>query len=148
MTIPSALDPTLAPAGKHVVQLFVQFAPYNVDPKIGSWADPMFKESFADRCFRIIDEFAPNFSKSVIARDILSPLDLEYILGLHKGNIMHGALGIHQLGYARPMVGYDRYRTPLEGLYLCGSGAHPGGGVMGAAGRNCAFQVLSDLGVA
>eukprot|EP01004_Peranema_trichophorum_P010876 NODE_970_length_2213_cov_44.560287_g829_i0.p1 GENE.NODE_970_length_2213_cov_44.560287_g829_i0~~NODE_970_length_2213_cov_44.560287_g829_i0.p1 ORF type:complete len:701 (-),score=153.25 NODE_970_length_2213_cov_44.560287_g829_i0:111-2024(-) len=145
MTIPSSLDKTLAPPGKHVVQLFVQFAPYDIDPKQGSWADPGFKNSFADRVFRIIDEFAPGFSESVIARDVLSPLDLERIFGLHKGNIFHGALGLHQLGYMRPVPGWSNHRTPLKGLYICGSGAHPGGGVMGAAGRNCAQIVLSDL---
>jgi len=95
--------------------------------------------------FSIVDEFAPGFSKSVISRDILSPLDLERIIGLHKGSIMHTSLSINQIAYARPMWGYERYRTPLEGLYLCGAGAHPGGGVMGAAGRNCALQVFSDF---
>uniref|UniRef100_A0A6B2L1B1 Pyridine nucleotide-disulfide oxidoreductase domain-containing protein 2 n=1 Tax=Arcella intermedia TaxID=1963864 RepID=A0A6B2L1B1_9EUKA len=147
MTVPSALDSTLAPPGKHVVQLFVQFAPYKVNPNIGSWSDQTFKEQFVDRCFSIVDEYVPNFSSSVLYRDILSPLDLEYLLALHEGNIMHGALCLHQLGYSRPAYNWHRYRSPLKGLYLCGSGAHPGGGVMGAAGKNCAFQVLSDLGL-
>ena len=146
MTIPTSADKTLAPPGKHVVQLFIQFAPYNIDPKIGHWSDPYFKEAFADRCFSIVDEFCPGFSSSVIGRDILSPLDLERIFGLHRGNIMHGALSLHQLGYARPAFGYSSYRTPLKGLYLCGAGAHPGGGVMGAAGKNCAQVVARDLG--
>eukprot|EP01125_Pyxidicula_operculata_P021282 TRINITY_DN8132_c0_g1_i1.p1 TRINITY_DN8132_c0_g1~~TRINITY_DN8132_c0_g1_i1.p1 ORF type:complete len:857 (+),score=192.80 TRINITY_DN8132_c0_g1_i1:21-2591(+) len=148
MTIPSSLDSTLAPPGKHVVQLFVQFVPYAIDPKIGSWADPAFKEAIADRVFKIVEEFAPNFSKSVLYRDILSPLDLERVFGLQKGNIMHGALSLHQLAYARPVHGFSRHRTPLDSLYLCGAGAHPGGGVMGAAGKNCAFQILSDLNIA
>lgn len=146
MTIPSSLDRTIAPEGKHVVQLFVQFAPYDVDPKCGSWADPAFKDAFADRVFAIVDEFAPGFSQSVLYRDILSPLDLERIFGLHRGNIMHGALSLHQLFWARPAFGYSGHRTPVDGLYLCGAGAHPGGGVMGAAGRNAAMVVLGDKG--
>lgn len=148
MTIPSSLDNTISPPGKHVASLFVQYAPYSLDPKIGNWADPHFKEAYADRVFSIIDEKAPGFSSSVIGRDILSPLDLERIFGLHKGNIFHGALSLHQLGYTRPAFGFSSYRTPLQGLYMCGSGAHPGGGVMGAPGRNCAYVVLSDLGKA
>ena len=79
--------------------------------------------------------------------DILSPLDLERIFGLHKGNIFHGSLSLHQLAYARPMYGYSDNRTPLDGLYLSGAGCHPGGGVMGAAGRNCALAVMNDLGI-
>ena len=145
MTIPSALDDTLAPSGKHVVQLFVQFAPYDVNPKIGHWGDPAFKEAFVQRVFSIVDEHCPGFASSILHYDALSPLDLERIFGLHKGNIMHGSLALHQLGYARPAPGFSSYRTPLSGLYLCGAGAHPGGGVMGAAGRNCANVVLSDL---
>lgn len=147
MTIPSALDSTIAPPGKHVVQFFVQFAPYDIDPKCGNWADPAFKEAFADRVFRIVEEHCPGFSSSVLYRDILSPLDLERVFGLHRGNIFHGALSLHQLFYARPAFGYSRHRTPLSGLYLCGSGAHPGGGVMGAAGKNCAGVVASDLNI-
>lgn len=144
MTIPSSLDSTLAPAGKHVVQLFVQFAPYEVDPSIGSWADESFKNAFADRCCAIVDEYCPGFSSSVIGRDVLSPLDLEQIFGLHRGSISHGAIGIHQIAYARPVPGHSSHRTPVPGLYLCSAGNHPGGGVMGAAGKNCARIVLSD----
>ena len=145
MTIPSSVDNTIAPEGKHVVQLFVQFAPYDINPKIGNWADPSFKEAFADRVFRIVDEFCPGFSNSVIGRDVMSPLDLEKIFGFHKGNIFHGSLSLHQLGYARPMSGYADHRTPIKGLYTCSSGNHPGGGVMGAAGKNCATIVLGDM---
>jgi phytoene dehydrogenase-like protein len=105
MTIPSALDNTLAPPGKHVVQLFVQYAPYDLDPSIGSWSDESFKLAFAHRCFSIIDKFCPGFSNSILHMDILSPLDLERIFGLYKGNIFHGALGLNQLGYMRPAPG-------------------------------------------
>jgi phytoene dehydrogenase-like protein len=145
MTIPSSVDRTIAPPGQHVVQLFVQFAPYAIDPKIGHWADPNFKNAFADRVFSIVDEFCPGFSSSVIGRDVLSPLDLERVFGLHRGQICHGSLSLHQLAYARPMSGYSDHRTPLKGLYLCGAGAHPGGGVQGAPGKNCATVVLRDL---
>jgi len=148
MTIPSALDATVAPEGKHVAQLFVQYAPYDTDPKVGNWADPHFKEAFVKRVFDIVDEFAPGFSDSVIDYDALSPLDLEKVFGLHKGNIHQGSLGLHQLAYARPVPGYSSHRTPLDGLYIAGAGAHPGGGVMGAAGKNCAHVVLSDLSIA
>ncbi len=126
-------------------QFFVQFAPYDLDPKAGNWADPHFVDSFADRVFRIVEEHVPGFASSVLYRDVLTPLQLERVFGLHRGNIMHGSLALHQLAWARPAFGYDRHRTPLKGLYLCGAGAHPGGGVMGAPGHNCAQVVLSDL---
>ena len=93
-----------------------------------------------------MDKFAPNFSGSVLAYDALSPLDLEQIFGLHKGNIFHGALGLHQLAFMRPAPGYSSYQMPLQGLYLCGSGATPGGGVMGAPGRNAARLVIQRYG--
>ena len=101
LTIPTSLDKTLAPAGKHVAQLFVQFAPYTVDPKLGNWADPRFKREFVQRCFRIVDEYAPNFSSSVIGYDALSPLDIERIFGLQNGCITHTSLALHQLAYNR-----------------------------------------------
>lgn len=148
MTIPSSVDRTVAPEGKHVVQLFIQYAPYRVDPKLGSWKDPRFKQSFADRIYSVIDEFAPGFSSSILYQDVLSPLDIERIVGLQGGNIFHSALSLSQLGYARPAPNYSRHRTPMRSLYLCGSGAHPGGGVMGSAGKNCAQIVLSDLNIA
>ena len=146
MTVPSAVDPTLAPPGKHVVQFFVQYAPYDVDPKAGSWADPGFKDAFADRVFAVVDEFCPGFSDSVLYRDVLSPLDLERVFGLHKGNIFHGSLAVHQLVYGRPAPGHASHRSPVPGLYMCSAGTHPGGGVMGAAGRNAARIVLDDWG--
>jgi phytoene dehydrogenase-like protein len=146
MTIPSSLDTTISPKGQHVAQLFVQYAPYDVDPAVGSWADLEFKNAFADRVFAIVDEYAPGFSKSVLHRDVLSPLDLEQVFGLPRGNIFHGALALHQLGYARPAPGFSSHRSPVKGLYLGSAGTHPGGGVMGAPGRNCARILLSDLG--
>lgn len=105
MTIPSSLDATLAPPGKHVVQLFIQFAPYDLDPSIGSWEDEKFKQAFVDRCIDIIEEYCPGFKRSILHMDVLSPLDLERVFGLYKGNIFHGSLGLHQLGYMRPAPG-------------------------------------------
>lgn len=147
LTIPSSLDATVAPPGGHVAQLFVQYAPYAIDESVGSWADPDFARSYADQVCAAVDEFVPGFSDSILHRDVLTPLDLERIFGLHRGNIFHGAISLHQLAYARPAPGYSSYRTPIEGLYLCSAGTHPGGGVMGAAGRNSAFNVLSDIGL-
>lgn len=145
MTIPTSVDTTLAPPGQHVAQLFVQYAPYEVNPKVGSWADPAFKAAFVQRCLKIVDEFCPGFSDSVIGIDALSPLDLERVFGLHKGSISHGSFNLHQLGFSRPVNGYSNYRSPVKGLYMCSAGTHPGGGVMGAAGNNCSKVILADL---
>ncbi|CAI9110771.1 OLC1v1010850C1 [Oldenlandia corymbosa var. corymbosa] len=143
MTIPSVLDKTISPPGKHVINLFIQYTPYK--PLDGSWADAGYRESFAQRCFALIDEYAPGFSSSIIGYDMLTPPDLEREIGLTGGNIFHGAMGLDSLFLMRPVKGWSNYRTPLEGLYLCGSGAHPGGGVMGAPGRNSAGIVIQDL---
>ena len=143
MTIPSALDNTLAPAGCHVASLFVQFAPYQLSGG-SSWADEAFKTAFVDRVLDIVEEHCPGFRRSILHIDALSPLDLERVFGLHRGNIFHGSLSLHQLAYNRPAPGYSSYNTPVRGLYLAGSGAHPGGGVTGAPGRNAAAVILSD----
>ena len=146
LTIPSVLDATLAPPGCHVASLFCQYAPYQLAPGQGSWADPGVRDAFADRAIAVVESHCPGFAASIVGRDVLSPLDLERIFGLHRGNIFHGALATHQLAYNRPAPGWARYRTPLRGLYLGGAGAHPGGGVMGAPGRNAAAAVLHDRG--
>jgi phytoene dehydrogenase-like protein len=138
--VPTHLDPGLAPKGKHVLTAFVQYAPYRLAE--GSWAEE--RERLADRVTDAIDEFAPGFKRSVVARDILSPVDLETRFGLTEGNIFHGDLNLGQLFLGRPMPGWARYRTPVRGLYLCGAGTHPGGGVTGAPGWNAANQVLAD----
>ncbi|KAG6577207.1 Pyridine nucleotide-disulfide oxidoreductase domain-containing protein 2, partial [Cucurbita argyrosperma subsp. sororia] len=143
MTIPSILDRTISPPGKHVINLFIQYTPYK--PSDGSWEDSVYRESFAQRCFALIDEYAPQFSSSVIGYDMLTPPDLEREIGLTGGNIFHGAMGLDSLFLLRPVKGWSNYRSPVKGLYLCGSGAHPGGGVMGAPGRNAANLVLQDL---
>jgi phytoene dehydrogenase-like protein len=137
-TIPSVVDNTVAPPGKHIMSMFIQYAPYKL--KEGHW--DQLKDSFADRCFDLLNEYAPNFKKSVIDRQVLSPLDLERTFSLTGGNIFQGAMTPHQLFAFRPVPGYADHRTPIRGLYLCGSAAHPGGGVMGAAGLNAARVVL------
>jgi phytoene dehydrogenase-like protein len=142
MLIPSTVDPSLAPAGKHVASLFCQ----HFDPKLPdgkNWDDA--KESAADAVVETVNRHAPNFKKSIIARKILSPLDLEREFGMIGGDIFHGALTLDQLFSARPVLGYADYRSPVKGLYLCGSGAHPGGGVTGAPGHNAAREILRDL---
>lgn len=141
MLIPSTLDDTLAPSGKHVASLFCQHvAPELPDGK--SWDD--HREQVADLMIATVDRYAPGFAASVIGRQALSPLDLERQFGLLGGDIFHGALTLNQLFSARPMLGHADYRGPLKGLYHCGSGAHPGGGVTGAPGHNAARAILAD----
>jgi phytoene dehydrogenase-like protein len=139
--IPSTLDQTLAPKGAHVASLFCQHFSYNL-PGSRDWRQE--KQSAIDRIFATVDSYAPNFRASVVGHSALSPLDLEEKLGLAGGDISHGSLGLDQLWAARPMLGYGDYRTPFKGLYLCGSGAHPGGGVTGIPGHNAAREILRD----
>jgi len=142
MLIPSTVDTTLAPHGKHVASLFCQhFDP--VLPGGRSWDDA--KEAAADAVVETVNRHAPNFKASILARKILSPLDLERDFGMIGGDIFHGALTLDQLFSARPVLGYADYRSPVKGLYLCGSGAHPGGGVTGAPGHNAAREILRDF---
>lgn len=143
MCIPSSVDPTLAPAGKHVISLFTQYTPYEL--KGGQWDDET-RERFADKVFDVIEDYAPGFKESVVGRDILSPPDLERIFGLTGGNIFHGAISLDQLYFMRPVASMSNYQSPIEGLYLCGSGAHPGGGVMGAPGYQAALVALNKMG--
>jgi phytoene dehydrogenase-like protein len=140
--IPSTLDDSLAPRGAHVASLFCQHVAPQL-PDGTSWDE--HRETVADLMIRTVDNYAPGFSKSVIARQIHSPLDLERKFGLVGGDIFHGALSLDQLFSARPMLGYADYRTPLSGLYMCGSGTHPGGGVTGAPGHNAAQVLLADM---
>ncbi|HEU4566239.1 MAG TPA: NAD(P)/FAD-dependent oxidoreductase [Gemmatimonadaceae bacterium] len=139
-TIPSVVDPTVAPPGKHVMSMFVQYAPSTL--RDASWDE--VKESFADRCLDVLAEYAPNIKGAVIARQVLSPLDLERRFGLTGGNIFQGAMTTDQLFFMRPVPGWSDYRTPVRGLYLCGAATHPGGGVMGACGYNAAREILRD----
>jgi phytoene dehydrogenase-like protein len=137
-TIPSVVDASVAPPGQHLMSMFVQYAPYQL--RGATWDE--LRDPFADRCFDLLTEYAPNFKRSVIARQVLTPLDLEKTFGLTRGNIFQGAMPIHQLFSMRPVAGWSGYRTPVKGLYLCGSAAHPGGGVIGAAGWNAARVIL------
>jgi len=138
--VASNVDPSLAPEGRHVMTCFVQYVPYRL--KEGTWDEK--RELLGDRVVRKIAEYASNVPASVIARQVLTPLDLERTYGLTEGNIFHGDLSLEQLFFLRPVAGFARYRTPIEGLYLCGAGAHPGGGVTGAPGHNASKQVLRD----
>ena len=143
MVVPSTLDDTLAPPGRHVASLFVQHvAPHLPAPR--TWADPKEKEAFADLVIETVTRHAPNFKASVLGRQVLSPLDLEQRFGLIDGDIFHGALSLDQLFSLRPVLGHADYRMPLPGLYLCASGAHPGGGVTGVPGHNAAREILRD----
>jgi phytoene dehydrogenase-like protein len=141
MLIPSTLDTTLAPPGTHVASLFCQHVAPEL-PDGSSWNQ--HRETVADLMINTVDRYAPGFKDSVLGRQMLSPLDLERIFGLTGGDIFHGALSLDQLFWARPMLGYADYRGPLNGLYLCGAGAHPGGGVTGAPGHNAARAILAD----
>jgi len=142
MLIPSTLDDSLAPPGKHVASLFCQ----HVQPELSggrSWDD--HREEVADLMIATVDKYAPGFKASVLGRQIMSPLDLERTFGLVGGDIMHGALSLDQLFSARPVLGHGDYRAPIKGLYMCGAGTHPGGGVTGAPGHNAAKVVARDL---
>jgi phytoene dehydrogenase-like protein len=140
--IPSTLDDSLAPPGAHVASLFCQHvAPHFTDGS--SWE--AHRETVADLMIDTVESYAPGFKASIVARQSLSPLDLEQIFDLPNGDIFHGALTLDQLFSLRPLRGYADYRMPLPGLYLCGSGAHPGGGVTGAPGHNAAQAVIADL---
>jgi phytoene dehydrogenase-like protein len=142
MLIPSTLDDSLAPPGQHVASLFCQHvAP--VLPNGASWDD--HRDEVADVMIDLVNSHAPNFKASVLGRQIMSPLDLERTFGLIGGDIFHGALTLNQLFSSRPMLGHGDYRGPLKGLYMCGSGTHPGGGVTGAPGHNAAREIIADF---
>jgi phytoene dehydrogenase-like protein len=142
ITIPSAYDETLAPPGKHVMNIFAQYAPYHLAE--GEWTQAL-KDEFAERCLDEFEQFAPNIRNIILHRQVISPLDMETEYGLTGGNIFHGEMGLDQLFVMRPVAGWANYRTPVRGLYLCGSGTHPGGGVMGAPGYNAAREILRDI---
>lgn len=147
MLIPSTLDDTLAPRGAHVASLFCQHFDYNLPGTLEaprSWEDPLEKQAAIDLIINTVDAYAPNFRRSIVGVLALSPLDLEQRFALAGGDIFHGSLGLDQLWAARPALGYGNYRTPVRGLYLCGSGAHPGGGVTGLPGSNAAREILRD----
>jgi phytoene dehydrogenase-like protein len=165
IVIPSLTDPSVAPPGKHVMSCFVQYAPYDLrdgDRARSSSSVPASadagrsaesespwdgaKDAFADTVIDTIAEFAPNIRDRILHRHVLTPLDLEREFGLSEGNIFQGELTLEQLFFLRPAPGWANYRTPIRRLYLCGSATHPGGGIMGAPGRNAAMRVLADTG--
>ena len=123
--------------------MFVQYAPYSL-ANGGSWDSPGAREGFAKRVFDVVDDYAPGFSASILHHEVLAPPDMERIFGLTGGNIFHGAMSPHQLYFRRPVPGWSHHATPIRGLYLCGAGTHPGGGVMGACGRNAAMVALQE----
>ena len=138
LTIPTMYDPSLAPPGHHIMGIFLQYAPYTL--RGGSWDE--LREPFGDRVIDLVAEYAPNIRALIEHRQVLTPLDLERRFGITGGNIFHGEMSLDQMFVMRPVAGWARYRTPVPGLYLCGSGSHPGGGVMGAPGYNCAREML------
>lgn len=141
-TIPTAYDDSIAPPGKHIMCIFAQYAPYSLRDAV--W-DQSLKDRFADRCIDALADYAPNIRDIILHRQVVSPLDLETEYGLTGGNIFHGEMDLDQFFFMRPVAGWAKYRTPIESLYLCGSGTHPGGGVMGAPGYNAAREILRDL---
>lgn len=146
--IPSVTDPSVAPPplppspGKHAMSIFVQYAPYHLAE--GTWDDAK-REALGDRVVATLAEYAPNIESAILHRHVVTPLDLERVYGLTEGSINHGELTLDQLYFMRPVPGWARYRTPIQNLYLCGAGTHPGGGVTGAPGYNAAREILRDV---
>ena len=140
IVIPSMLDPAMAPPGKHVMSIFVQYAPYHLN---GGWTDAK-REALGDAVVDTLSEYAPNLKGAILHRQVVTPADIERIVGLTEGNIFQGELSLQQMFFLRPAPAWSRYRTPIRGLFQCGSGTHPGGGVMGASGRNAALAVLGE----
>lgn len=140
VTIPTAVDPTMAPPGKHVMSIFVQYAPYQLAE--GTWVEK--REAFGDAVVNTLAEFAPNIKDLILYRQVLSPWDMEQMIGLTEGNIFHGELTLDQLFFLRPAPGWANYRTPVRGYYQCGSGTHPGGGITAGPGRLAALEILKD----
>lgn len=140
IVIPSLIDPAMAPPGRHVMSIFVQHAPYHLN---GGWSEEK-REAFGDAVIDTLAEYAPNIRSAILHRQVLTPQDIERIAGLSEGNIFQGELSLQQLFFLRPVPGWAKYRTPVRGLYQCGAGTHPGGGVMGASGRNAAAVILRE----
>jgi phytoene dehydrogenase-like protein len=145
VVIPSLTDPTVAPPGKHTMSIFVQYAPYNLKEGAADWENQ--REAFGDAVIDTLSEYMPNLKSRILHRQVLTPWDLEKIYGLTEGNIFHGELSLEQLAFLRPIAGWSRYRTPIDGLWMCASGTHPGGGIMGAPGALCAKTMLEGRAV-
>jgi phytoene dehydrogenase-like protein len=140
IVFPSMIDPGMAPPGKHVMSIFVQYAPYHLN---GGWSDAK-REAFGDAVVNTVESFAPGFKSHILHRQVITPLDIERITGLSEGNIFAGELALHQLFFLRPAPGWAKFATPVRGYYQAGSGTHPGGGIMGASGRLAAMRILKD----
>ncbi|HYG54428.1 MAG TPA: NAD(P)/FAD-dependent oxidoreductase [Burkholderiales bacterium] len=138
IVMPSMIDPSMAPPGKHVMSIFVQYAPYHLK---GGWNDAR-REELGNRVVDTLAQYAPNIKSAILHRQVITPADIERIVGLAEGNIFQGELTLQQMFFLRPAPAWSRYRTPIANLYQCGSGTHPGGGVMGASGRNAATMIL------
>ncbi len=142
IVIPSLTDPSVAPPGKHVMSIFVQYAPYHLRDGADQW--PGQREAFGDAVIDTLSQYMPKLKDLILHRHVLTPWDLEKTYGLTEGNIFHGELSLEQLAFLRPMAGWARYRTPVPNLWMCGSGTHPGGGIMGAPGALCARTLLEE----
>jgi phytoene dehydrogenase-like protein len=142
MLIPSQIDPTMAPDGKHYMSVFVQYCPYELAN--GGW-DAEKRQEFGNTVIDTIAAHSPNFKDLILHAEIRTPWDIENEVGLTEGNIFQGELTMDQLLFNRPVPGYAQYRAPVRGMYMCGSSTHPGGGVMGAPGHNAAKAILRDL---
>ncbi len=140
IVIPSLTDPGVAPTGKHIMSIFVQYAPYHLADGPDEW--PRHREAFGDVVVDTLSEYIPNLKSLILHRQVLTPWDLEQDYGLTEGNIFHGELSLEQLAFQRPVAGWAHYRSPVRGLWMCGSGTHPGGGIMGAPGALCALAVM------
>ncbi len=140
IVIPSMIDPGMAPPGKHVMSIFAQYAPADLN---GGWTDAR-RDAFGDAVIDTLAEYAPNLKGAILHRQVITPADIERIVGITEGNIFHGELSLQQMFFLRPVPSWAKYRTPIEGLWQCGSGTHPGGGVMGAPGRLAALTILKD----
>jgi phytoene dehydrogenase-like protein len=138
IVIPSMIDPGMAPPGQHVMSIFVQYAPYQLN---GGWTDAR-REAFGDTVVKTLARYAPNIESLILHRQVLTPADIESITGLSEGNIFQGELALQQLFFLRPVPQWARYRTPIRGYWQCGAGTHPGGGIMGASGRLAAQEIL------
>ena len=145
VVIPSLTDSTVAPPGKHVMSIFVQYAPYHLTEGADDW--PNQREAFGDAVVDTLEEFAPGLKESILHRQVLTPWDLEKEFGLTEGNIFHGELSVEQLAFLRPAPGWAHYKTPISRFWMCGSGTHPGGGVMGAPGALAAARMLKERAV-
>jgi phytoene dehydrogenase-like protein len=141
ITIPSLLDPALAPAGAQVMSVYIQYAPYKL--KEGDWNSR--REEFADNVIDVLSSYAPNLKELIVARQVITPLDLEETYGMNGGHIHHGEQSLDQFFTFRPLIGWAQYRTPIKGLYLCGAGTHPGGGITGGPGANAAREIIKDF---